>query len=203
LPYNFSVLTTARLRLRPWRAEDLEPYASLNADPRVREFFPSVQTYQESADSMEYIRDHFQRRGFGLWAVEVIGGPTFIGFIGLSVPSFDAPFTPCVELGYRLAFEYWGHGYATEGSRAAIAFGFATVGLSEIVAMTAVGNERSRRVMERLGMTRNPADDFEHPNIVDGHPLRRHVLYRLTVREWAGGQSSARALTYSPERPSV
>jgi len=179
LPYNFRVLTTARLRLRTWRAEDLEPYASLNADPRVREFFPSVQTHQESADSMEYIRDHFQRRGFGLWAVELIGGAPFIGFIVLSVPSFDAPFTPCVELGYRLAFEYWGHGCATEGARAAVAFGFATVGLHEIVAMTAVGNERSRRVMKRLGMSHNPADDFDHPDIVGDHPLRRHVLYRL------------------------
>ncbi len=110
LPYNCSVLTTARLRLKHWRAEDLEPFAALNADPRVREFFPSLQTYQESADSMAYIRDHFQRRGFGLWAVETIGGPPFIGFIGLSVPSFDAPFMPCVELGYRIAFEYWGRG---------------------------------------------------------------------------------------------
>jgi RimJ/RimL family protein N-acetyltransferase len=183
------VLTSARLRLRLWRDEDLEPYAALNADLRVREFFPSVQTYKESADSMQFIRDHWQRRGFGLWAVEVIGGAPFIGFIGLSVPSFDAPFMPCVELGYRLAFDHWGHGYATEGSRAAITFGFATGGLTEIVAMTAVGNERSRRVMERLGMRRNPADDFDHPNIVSGHRLRRHVLYRLTAHEWAAGQS--------------
>jgi RimJ/RimL family protein N-acetyltransferase len=148
-----------------------------------------VQTYQESADSMEYIRDHFQQRGFGLWAVDVIGGAPFIGIIGLSVPSFDAPFMPCVELGYRLAFESWGHGYATEGSRAAMAFGFATIGLPEIVAMTAVGNARSRRVMERLGMRRSPADDFDHPNIASGHPLRRHVLDRLAAREWAAGQS--------------
>jgi ribosomal-protein-alanine N-acetyltransferase len=183
------MLTTARLRLRPWRDEDLEPYAALNADPRVRQFFPSLQTYQEGADSMQYIRDHFQRRGFGLWAVEVIGGAPFIGFIGLSVPSFDAPFMPCVELGYRLAFEHWGHGYATEGSRATVAFGFATVGLPEIVAMTAVGNERSRRVMERLGMRRSPVDDFEQPNILAGHPLRRHVLYRLTITEWGAGHS--------------
>jgi RimJ/RimL family protein N-acetyltransferase len=183
------VLTTARLRLRQWCADDLEPFAALNADPRVREFFPSVQTYEESADSMEYIRDQFQRRGFGLWAVEVIGGAPFIGFIGLSVPSFDAPFMPSVELGYRLAFEYWGYGYATEGSRAAIGFGFETLGLSEIVAVTAVGNERSRRVMERLGMKRNPADDFDHPNIVRGHPLRRHVLYRLGARDRTAGQS--------------
>ncbi len=181
--------TTARLQLRAWRDEDLEPYAALNADPRVRQFFPSVPTYRESAESMQYIRDHFQRRGFGLWAVEVIGGTPFIGFIGLSVPSFNAPFMPCVELGYRLAFEHWGHGYATEGSRAALAFGFTTVGLDEIVAMTAVGNERSRRVMERLGMKRNPADDFDHPSIVAGHPLRGHVLYRLAATEWDACQS--------------
>jgi len=184
-------LTTSRLRLRPWRSEDIEPFAALNADPRVRQFFPSLQTHQESAESMDYIRDHFRRRDFGLWAAEVIGGAPFIGFIGLSVPSFDAPFMPCVELGYRLAFEHWGHGYATEGSRAAIAFGFTTVGLPEIVAMTTVGNERSRRVMERLGMTRTPADDFDHPNIAAGHPLRRHVLYRLTAGEWAAGRSQA------------
>ena len=130
---------------------------------------------------MQFMRDHWQRHGFGLWAVEVIGGAPFIGFIGLSVPSFAAPFMPCVELGYRLAFDHWKCGYATEGSRAALRFGFSTLGLSEIVALTTVRNERSRRVMERLGMTRNPADDFDHPNIAAGHPLRRHVLYRLTA----------------------
>ena len=183
------MLTTPRLRLRLWRDEDLEPFAALNADPRVREFFPSIQTYQESAESMRFIRDHCEQRGFGLWAVEVIGGAPFIGFIGLAVPSFDAPFTPCVELGYRLAFEHWGHGYATEGSRAALAFGFSTVGLAEIVAMTAGSNERSRQVMERLGMRHNAADDFDHPNITVGHPLRRHVLYRLTAGEWKAAQS--------------
>jgi ribosomal-protein-alanine N-acetyltransferase len=176
---------TARLRLRPWRDDDLEPFAALNADARVRAFFPSLQTYRESAESMQDIRDHFHRHGFGLWAVEAIDAAPFIGFIGLSVPSFDAPFMPCVELGYRLAFEHWGQGYATEGARAALAFGFATVGLAEIVAMTAAGNARSRRVMERAGMTHRAADDFDHPNIVAGHPLRRHVLYRLTARDWA------------------
>ena len=183
--YNSSVLTTARLRLRPWRDEDLEPFAALNADPRVREFFPSLQTHQESAESMRYIDDHFRRHGFGLWAVEVIGHASFIGFVGLSVPSFDAPFMPCIELGYRLAFEHWGRGYATEGARAAIACGFATLGLADIVAMTAVGNVRSRRVMERVGMKYHAADDFDHPNIVAGHPLRRHVLYRLTAHDWS------------------
>ena len=179
------MLTTARLRLRPWRDEDLEPFAALNADPRVREFFPSLQTHQESAESMRCIEDHFRRRGFGLWAVEVIGTAPFIGFVGLSVPSFDAPFMPSVEVGYRLAFEHWGRGYATEGARAALAFGFTALGLAEIVAMTAAGNERSRRVMERLGMKHNAADDFDHPNIAAGHPLCRHVLYRLTAPEWA------------------
>jgi RimJ/RimL family protein N-acetyltransferase len=183
------MLTTSRLRLRLWRDEDFEPFAALNADPRVREFFPSLPTRQESAESMQMIRGHFQRRGFGLWAVEVIGGAPFIGFIGLSVPSFDAPFMPCVELGYRLACDHWGHGYATEGSRAALTCGFATLGLAEIVAFTTVSNYRSRRVMERLGMTRNPADDFDHPNIAAGHPLRRHVLYRLTATEWRAGRS--------------
>jgi RimJ/RimL family protein N-acetyltransferase len=179
------MITTARLQLRLWRDDDLEPFAALNADHRVREFFPSIQTHEESAASMRHIRSHFQRHGFGLWAVDVIGGPAFIGFIGLAVPAFDAPFMPCVELGYRLAFEHWGQGYATEGARAAVAVGFGALGLDEIVALTAVGNERSRRVMERVGMTRDAADDFDHPNIVPGHPLRRQVLYRLTARDWA------------------
>jgi hypothetical protein len=111
------MLTTARLRLRPWRDEDLEPFAALNADSRVREFFPSLQTHQESAESMQYIRDHFRHRGFGLWAVEVIGAAPFIGFVGLSVPSFDASFMPCVELGYRLAFDHWGLGRSASGYR--------------------------------------------------------------------------------------
>ena len=184
------MLTTARLRLRPWRDDDLEPYAALNADPRVREFFPSLHTRQESAESMQYIRDHWVQRGFGLWAVEVVGGARFIGFMGLNVPSFDAPFMPAVELGYRLAFNHWGRGYATEGARAAIAFGFTTISLAEIVAMTAAGNERSRRVMSRLGMAHDAADDFDHPDIGAGHALRRHVLYRLTARDWAAGSSS-------------
>jgi len=133
---------------------------------------------------MQSIRDHFDRHGFGLWAAEVIGGAPFIGFIGLAIPSFEAHFTPCVEVGYRLAFEHWGNGYATEGARAALAFGFESTGLQEIVAMTAVGNARSRRVMEKLGMRRNPADDFDHPNIAGGHPLRRHLLYRLRAEDF-------------------
>ena len=179
--------TTERLRLREWRDEDLEPYAALNADARVREFFPGTMTFEESAASMTAIRDHFALHGYGPWAAEVIGGAPFIGFIGLSIPPFDAPFMPCVEVGYRLAFDHWGRGYATEGARAALAFGFESLGLDEIVAMTARSNVRSRGVMEKLGMTRDAADDFDHPNVPAGHPLRRHVLYRVRKNYFAAG----------------
>jgi len=154
-----AVLTTSRLRLRPWRDKDLEPYAALNADARVREFFPGTMTADESAASMRHIREHFARHGFGLWAAEEIGGAPFIGFIGLAIPVFDAHFMPCVEVGYRLAFDHWSRGYATEGARAALEFGFESAGLDEIVSMTTVTNVRSRRVMTKLGMTHNPADD--------------------------------------------
>jgi ribosomal-protein-alanine N-acetyltransferase len=136
-------------------------------------------TFAQSAAEVARIRAHFTRHGYGPWAVEVAGGAPFIGFIGLWIPEFDAPFTPCVELGYRLAFEHWGKGYATEGARAVLAYGFDTLGLKEIVAMTATQNVRSQRVMEKLGMSRRPADDFDHPKVAAGHPLRRHVLYRL------------------------
>lgn len=144
---------------------------------------------------MAQIRDHFARHGYGPWAVEAVDGSgraPFIGFIGLFRPPFEAHFTPCVEVGYRLAFEHWGRGYATEGARAALAFGFASLGLDEIVAMTAVANARSRHVMEKLGMTRDAADDFDHPNVPAGHPLRRHVLYRLTSARWRDGQPGGR-----------
>jgi len=172
-------LTTARLKLRAWRDEDLAPFAAMNADPRVREFFPSTLTGDESAASAASIVAHWNEHGFGLWAVEVPGAAPFVGFVGLSIPPFHAHFTPCVEVGWRLAVPYWNRGYATEGGRAALTFGFDVLKLQEIVSMTTEGNVRSRRVMERLGMHRDPADDFDHPNIAAGHPLRRHVLYRL------------------------
>lgn len=173
------MLRTERLVLRPWRDADLAPFAALNADPRVREHFPSCLSRAESDTSAERIRGFFDLRGYGLWAAEVVGGPPFIGFIGLAEPSFVAPFTPCVEIGWRLARAHWGRGYATEGARAALAFGFETLGLAEIVSMTTVANRRSRRVMEKLGMRRDPAEDFDHPNLAPGSPARRHVLYRL------------------------
>jgi ribosomal-protein-alanine N-acetyltransferase len=178
------ILTTARLRLRQWREEDLAPFAALNADPQVMEFFPKVLTRAESDAVAGRIRDHFARHGFGLWAVEAPGAADFVGFVGLAVPSFEAHFTPCVEIGWRLAREHWGHGYATEAATAALAFGFGARALEEIVAFTVPANIPSRRVMGRLGMRRLPTDDFEHPAIADGHPLRSHVLYRLRRADW-------------------
>ena len=178
------ILTTARLRLRQWREEDLAPFAALNADPQVMEFFPKVLTRAESDVVAGRIRDHFARHGFGLWAVEASGAADFVGFVGLAVPSFEAHFTPCVEIGWRLAREHWGHGYATEAATAALAFGFGDRALEEIVAFTVPANIPSRRVMGRLGMRRLPADDFEHPAIAEGHPLRSHVLYRLRRADW-------------------
>jgi RimJ/RimL family protein N-acetyltransferase len=172
-------LATERLFLRGWRARDLAPFARLNADPRVMEHLPAVLARRESDALAQRICAHFDERGFGLWAVEIPGVADFAGFIGLSVPCFDAPFTPCVEVGWRLATEFWGRGYATEGARAALAFGFERLGLAEIVSFTVPANRRSRRVMERLGMQHSPADDFDHPSLPAGHALRRHVLYRI------------------------
>ena len=202
-------ILTPRLRLRRWLPGDRAPFAAMNADPRVMEYFPKALTREESDALIERIEAHFEQRGFGLWAVEIRGGARFAGsagaaatekfaraagfagatgttgfapfagFIGLSVPRFQAHFTPCVEIGWRLAAEHWGHGYATEGARAVLDFGFEALGLEEIVSFTAEGNARSRRVMEKIGMTRNPADDFDHPSLPEGHPLRRHVLYRI------------------------
>jgi RimJ/RimL family protein N-acetyltransferase len=180
-------LRTERLVLRPWRDEDLGAFAALNADPRVMEFFPKTYTAEESAEGMARIRGHFATHGFGLWALQPLEGGPIIGMAGLAVPHFQAAFTPCVEVGWRLAFDHWGYGYATEAARASMAFGFRRLHLSEIVSFTTVHNLRSRRVMERLGMSRTPDDDFMHPGIPDGHPLRAHVLYRLPRAAFEAG----------------
>lgn len=164
------VLRTERLILRPWRDQDLAPFAALNADPRVRAHFPSCLSRAESDASAQKIRAHFQARGHGLWAAEVDGVAPFIGFIGLAEPGFTAHFTPCVEIGWRLAHDAWGRGYATEGARAALAFGFDVLRLGEIISMTTPDNTRSRHVMEKLGMRRDPAEDFDHPEPGAGEP---------------------------------
>ena len=171
---------TRRLHLRRWLEADREAFAALNSDPRVMEFFPDALSRQDSDALAARADAHFDEHGFGPWAVEIPAVAAFAGFIGLSVPRFSAHFTPCVEIGWRLSAEHWGHGYATEGARAAISFGFDVLGLKEIVSFTVPSNTRSRRVMERIGMTHNPDDDFDHPMIPDGHALRHHVLYRIT-----------------------
>jgi RimJ/RimL family protein N-acetyltransferase len=172
-------LHTARLLLRRWRAEDRDAFAALNADPVVMEHFPAVSSRADSDAAADRIAAHFEKHGFGLWAVEIPGVAPFAGFVGLCVPRFEMHFTPCVEIGWRLAAAHWGHGYATEGAQAALAFGFEHLGLEEIVSYTVPGNVRSRRVMEKIGMRHDPGGDFDHPLLPAGHPLSRHVLYRI------------------------
>jgi RimJ/RimL family protein N-acetyltransferase len=173
-------IRTSRLLLRRWRAEDRVPFSALNADPRVVEFLPAALRREDSDALIERIEGHFEKYGFGLWALEVPGVAPFAGFVGLSNPRFEAPFIPCVEIGWRLAADFWGRGYATEAARAALAFGFEDLELEEIVSFTVADNVRSRRVMEKIGMARSPKDDFDHPELPEGHRLRRHVLYRIT-----------------------
>jgi len=172
-------LTTDRLLLRRWRPGDRQPFATLNADARVMEYFPRVLSQEESDAFASRIDEHFDRHGFGLWAVEIPGVVDFAGFVGLSVPRFVAPFTPCVEIGWRLAADFWGRGLATEGAQAVVEYAFGVLGLESLVSFTVPANVRSIRVMEKIGMTRNPSEDFDHPNLPEGHPLRRHVLHRL------------------------
>jgi RimJ/RimL family protein N-acetyltransferase len=175
---------TERLLLRTWRRTDLAPFAALNRDPAVMEHFPSMRTRAESDALVRSFRRLWREDGHGPWAVERLEDGAFIGFVGLVTPRFEAHFTPAVEVGWRLAHSAWGHGYATEAGRAALAFGFERLQLDEIVSFTAPANARSRAVMERLGMTHDPADDFDHPRVPAGSPLRRHVLYRLRRADW-------------------
>jgi ribosomal-protein-alanine N-acetyltransferase len=185
-------LRTPRLLLRRWRDGDRLPFAALNADPAVMEHFPAPLGREESDDLVDRIEAGFETRGWGLWAVEVPRTAPFIGFVGLNPATFDAPFTPAVEVGWRLAREHWGRGYATEGAGAALAFGFDELGVDEIVSFTSHGNTRSRRVMERLGMHRDPVDDFDNPNVPIGDPIRPHVLYRLDRARWRRDPASTR-----------
>jgi RimJ/RimL family protein N-acetyltransferase len=174
-----SDILTDRLRLRGWRASDREPFARINRDPLVMEFFPAPLSAHESSALFDRIDSHFAQHRFGLWATELRETAAFIGYIGLAVPRFDAAFTPCVEIGWRLDAAHWGKGLATEGARAVAQHAFNVLHLEELVSLTVPANVRSRRVMEKLGMTHDPGEDFDHPMMLAGHPLRRHVLYRL------------------------
>jgi RimJ/RimL family protein N-acetyltransferase len=175
-------LVTTRLRLREWNDADLEPFAAINADPHVMAHFVAPLSRAQSDIVAARIRRHFDVHGFGLWAVEIPGHTSFAGVVGLSVPAFEAHFTPCIEIGWRLGSEYWGRGYAFEGAAAAMQFGFERLGLREIVAFTVPANTRSRRLMARLDMTHHEGDDFDHPGLPTGHRLRRHVLYRRAAQ---------------------
>ncbi len=174
-----AILETPRLILRHWRDTDLEAFARMNADPKVMEFFPARLTQQQSDALFGRIESHFRKHGFGLFTAEFRQTSLFAGFIGLSVPSFRARFTPCVEIGWRLLPEFWGQGLAPEGAQEVARYAFELLKIKELVSFTVPENVRSRRVMEKLGMTHDPADDFNHPQLPPHHPLRRHVLYRL------------------------
>ena len=174
-------LTTDRLILRRWREEDYEPWADLNADPVVMEYFESPAEREQSVAWAKVINSRIDEHGFGWCAVEVKGGAPFIGFVGLNVPRDPSlPFMPAVETGWRLAQAHWGKGYATEAARASVDYGFTQLGLAEIVAYAVRANTRSLRVMERIGMTYDPSADFDYGGFPPGHPFRRHVLYRMS-----------------------
>jgi len=172
-------LQTSRLILRNWKQNDIEPFAILNSDPRVCEFLPNVLSQEETLTSVIKIQSHFKKHAFGLFAVELISTKTFIGFVGLKYFSFDSHFTPSVELAWRLSWENWGQGLATEAAQKVTQYGFETLGLPEILAITAKNNQGSRRVMEKLGMFTNEDENFLHPQLEYSHPLAEHVLYRF------------------------
>lgn len=174
---------TPRLKLRQWRLSDLEPFARLNADPQVMAHFPKLLSVEESRHMINNMQLGINERGWGFWALELKETAAFMGFVGLHVPVAELPFTPCVEIGWRLASAYWGQGYATEAAQAALRVGFVDLGLEEILSFTALSNQRSQAVMQRLGMQRDP-DDFEHPHVPVGHPVRWHCLYRLNRAQY-------------------
>jgi ribosomal-protein-alanine N-acetyltransferase len=172
-------LETQRLLLRRWHPDDRAPFAVLNADPEVMRYFPTPLTRQQSDDLADRVDAHIEREGWGLWALQERATSRFLGFTGLARPTFEASFTPAVEIGWRLSPAAWGFGFATEAARAAAAFAFDELGLDELVSFTTEHNTRSRAVMHRLGMRHDAAHDFDHPNVREA-ALRRHVLYRLS-----------------------
>jgi RimJ/RimL family protein N-acetyltransferase len=177
---TFPQVETERLLLRPWRDSDREPWPAMNADPRVREFFPGLLTRDRSDASIDLFMECFARDGFCFWAVEEKASARFAGFTGLHRVDFDAIFTPCVEIGWRLTHRFWGRGLSSEAARASLDYGFGRLGLSEIVAFTPMGNVGSRKVMERIGMSRDQGGTFIHPKMPPDHSLQPSVLYRIT-----------------------
>jgi RimJ/RimL family protein N-acetyltransferase len=189
---TFPELRTARLVLRSFEDRDLAPFAAVNADPRVMEYLPAVLSRAESDAAAVRVRKHAEEHGFGLFAVE-LPRHGLIGFTGLTTVTFEAHFTPSVEIGWRLAAAHWGQGYATEAARAVLTFGFHQLSLPEIVSFTVPHNHRSRRVMEKIVMHHDPKDDFDHPGLPEGHRLRRHVLYRIDQSAFNSGMTDPRS----------
>ena len=177
-------IETERLILREWEPEDLAPFAAINQDPRVMEFMLKPLSEAETAAMIERIKAHFKQYGFGLFACTLKDSLELIGFVGLAVPAFEAPFTPCVEIGWRLAYHAWGKGYAQEAARATLKAAFETYGLQEVVSFTVPANDRSLRLMEKIGMVRDPQGDFHHPRLPPDHPLSLHVLYRMSKNRY-------------------
>jgi RimJ/RimL family protein N-acetyltransferase len=177
-------LTSRRLVLRPWRDTDRLPFAELSADPKVMEYLMPLPTREASDGWIDRQKLHLAAHGFCFWAIELVASAEFIGAVGLLRVGYQAQFTPAVEAGWRLARKFWGQGYVSEAAEEVLHFGFEVLHLSEIVANTAPNNKKSRRVMTRLGMSWNPADDFDHPLVPEGHHLRRQVLYRLSRSQW-------------------
>ena len=182
-------LFTQRLCLRRWRTKDIAPFADMNADPLTMRFMPGVLSRAETEALVQRFEAHHDAHGFGVWAIEAPGVAPLVGYTGLQRVSFEAPFAPAVEVGWRLAPAFWGRGYATEAAREALRFGFEDLNLDQIVSFTVEANKPSWSVMERLGMVRNPAEDFDHPRLPAGHPLRRHILYRLEREQWQARQT--------------
>lgn len=186
-----AALATPRLRLRPWTDADRAPFAALNADPEVMQHFPAALTRAASDALADRIQALIARRGWGFWAADCLldGQPQFMGFVGLHTPAPELPFSPCVEIGWRLARPFWGRGLATEAAQLALRTGFETLGLDEIVSFTALGNLRSRAVMQRLGLRESPAEAFGHPAVPADHAVHAHCLYRLPVAQWRAQQA--------------
>lgn len=177
-------LETERLILRKWKEADLEPFCKITSDPEVRRYYPGVLTADETKALVTKVEAHFNKESFGLFALELKSTGEFIGYTGLMKPTIQAHFMPCVEIGWQLSKKHWGNGYAPEAAAKALEDGFVRIGLDEIVSFTTVSNDKSIRVMQKLQMTRNPKDDYSHPALPEGHPLKPHVLFRLSKAIW-------------------
>ncbi|RMX21014.1 N-acetyltransferase [Legionella jordanis] len=179
-----NILSTTRILIREWQDSDSLAFITMNADARVMEHFPALLSPEETVAMISRIKAHITRYGYGLWAAELRETGEFMGFIGLNVPTFQSHFTPCVEIGWRLACAFWGRGLATEGAKAILDYGFEQFNLPEIVSFTSVTNLRSQRVMQKIGLHRCETDDFKHPALDAHHRLSEHVLYRLSQHQW-------------------